>query len=310
MAKLPIFLLSLSALVVFAPLAAAQDQLPDILQPDPDPDPEPQGAQQVVEDVNGRLGKAPGDGLDGGAKAPSAPGARGGLRDIGGAVVAAVSESWILTGGIVLVVIGVSFLGWVLASRYVDPKVALRNPQRSMLYGFIKGNPGVHLKQLSNEFHMKTSTVLWHIRKLEHADLVRSKKANGYRVFYPVSGGMEAKALSTAVTALSNHNAKQIFEFVAINPGAHRRVLSGRLVINPGTVRWHLKKLREAGLVAELAQDRFSTYYATDLGLKAMRQVATLPVDIVAPVINVAALPMGESLLLEDDQEAEPIPAN
>lgn len=305
MAKLPFFLLSLGTMLALAPVAIAQTgaSLPDLL-PDPDPDPEPSGAQQVVDDVGDRLKS---DRLDGG-KAPSSPGAPGGLRDIGGAVVAAVSESWILTGGVVLIVIGASFLGWVLASRYVDPKVALRNPQRSMLYGFIKGNPGVHLKQLSNEFHMKTSTVLWHIRKLEHADLVRSKKANGYRVFYPVSGGMEAKALSTAVTALSNHNAKQIFEFVAINPGAHRRILSGRLIINPGTVRWHLKKLREAGLVAELAQDRFSTYYATDLGLKAMRQVATLPPEIVAPVINVAALPTEP--LAEADVEPEPLPAS
>jgi predicted transcriptional regulator len=307
MSKLTFVLLSVSALLAVSPLAVA-GAVPEIFQPDPDPDPQQQSShQKIVDDVNDAV-TPPNDGLDGGAKAPAAPGGSGGLRDIGSAVVAAVTESWILTGTVLVVIVGGSFLGWILASRYVDPKVALKNPQRSMLYGFIKGNPGVHLKQLSNEFHMKTSTVLWHIRKLEHADLVRSKKANGYRVFYPVSGGMEAKALSTAVTALSNHNAKQIFEFVAINPGAHRRILSGRLIINPGTVRWHLKKLREAGLVAELAQDRFSTYYATDLGLKAMRQVATLPPEVVAPVINVAALPSGESLL-EEDVEPEPVPA-
>ncbi|MBI2077719.1 MAG: winged helix-turn-helix transcriptional regulator [Euryarchaeota archaeon] len=290
-------------LIGTVPLAAAQS-VDDVLgttgssQKDPDP--------QNVQDELDNLQKTGGGGLDGGGpKAPGNPTGAGGLDEIGGAVATAVAENWAVTSGITVALLGLTFLGWALASRYVDPKVALKNPQRSMLYGFIKGNPGVHLKQLSNEFRMKTSTVLWHIRKLEHADLVRSKKANGYRVFYPVSGGMEAKQLSTAVTALSNGNAKQIFEFVAINPGAHRRILSSRLTINPGTVRWHLKKLREAGLVAELAQDRFSTYYATDLGLKAMRQVAPFPLEITAPVINVAALPMTEPLV-EDDEEAEP----
>jgi DNA-binding transcriptional ArsR family regulator len=304
-------LVSLGAVLVFvafvAPTAAAQlSQVAPIPTP-PGKDPDPQPQQIDPAELPGKINKAGDGGLDaGGPKAPSAPGSGTGLREIGGAVSTAITANWALTSAITAGVAGVGFASWFLASRYVDPKVALRNPQRSMLYGFVKGNPGVHLKQLSNEFHMKTSTVLWHIRKLEHADLVRSKKANGYRVFYPVSGGMEAKQLSTAVTALSNQNAKQVFEFVALNPGAHRRILSGRLVINPGTVRWHLKKLREAGLIAELAQDRFSTYYATDLGLKAMRQVASLPAEITAPVINVAALPAVEPFGEEAD-EPQPV---
>lgn len=306
MAKGPIFLLGLGLFFLGSPAAVA---LPDLIGANIDPDPDPQDpAQDVRDEVEGAIGGTGNDGLDGGAKAPGRAVGGGGLREISGAVASAVAENWLLTSLVAAGVVGAGFASWFLASRYVDPKVALKNPQRSMLYGFIKGNPGVHLKQLSNEFHMKTSTVLWHIRKLEHADLVRSKKANGYRVFYPVSGGMEAKALSTAVTALSNHNAKSIFEFVAINPGAHRRILSGRLTINPGTVRWHLKKLREAGLVAELAQDRFSTYYATDLGLKAMRQVGSLPAEVTAPVIHVAALPTAGALV-EDEAGAEPLAA-
>lgn len=308
MTRAPFYLLALGFLLSF-PVAAAQaenplDGLGTSQQSPPDPESEPNidpgSLPGKVEGANPGLGE--------GANAPNAPGAGTGFRDVGGAVAAAVADDWALTSMVTIGLGGVGLLSWVLASRYVDPMVALKNPQRSMLYGFIKGNPGVHLKQLSTEFHMKTSTVLWHIRKLEHADLVRSKKANGYRVFYPVSGGMEAKQLSTAVTALSNGNARSIFEFVALNPGAHRRILSGRLTINPGTVRWHLKKLREAGLVAELAQDRFSTYYATEMGLKAMRQVASLPIEVTAPVIQVAALPTTEPL--GEDDEAEPIPAS
>lgn len=298
-------LLLVFASILSLPTAAARDltgYLGEIDVQDPDPNQPPVDPDEVGE----VLDRTSGNGLEGGGpKAPAAPGAGTGMREIGGAVAAAVTENWALTAIITAGVLGTGFASWLLTSRYVDPKVALRNPQRSMLYGFIKGNPGVHLKQLSNEFRMKTSTVLWHIRKLEHGDLVRSKKANGYRVFYPVSGGLEAKQLSTAVTALSNANARRVFEFVAFNPGAHRRLLSGRLLINPGTVRWHLKKLREAGLVAELAQDRFSTYYSTDLGLKALRQVAPVPVEVTAPVIDVARLPSAESL--EGEEESEPV---
>src|SRR5688500_13236414 len=97
-----------------------------------------------------------------------------------------------------------SLAGFAFVTRYVSPKEALKNPQRAMLYGFIRGNPGVHLKKLSEEFAMKTSSILWHMRKLESAELVHSERANGFRVFYPVEGGIEIKRVSRAITALQN----------------------------------------------------------------------------------------------------------
>jgi predicted transcriptional regulator len=288
--------------MVIAPLVAAQDVVLPIGgdggqgqgEPGGDPIPPPKDpgkeAEKAVNDLPNRLPGAENP-------APAPPGG-GGVGDIGKDVAAALSENWFLTGAIAIALAGSGLVVFYLASRYVDPKQALENPQRSMLYGFVKGNPGVHLKQLSSEFRMKTSTVLWHIRKLECADLVRSKKANGYRVFYPVSGGLEARQLSTAITALSNDNARRIFEHVAVQPGTQQRDLAERLAINGGTVRWHLKKMRQAGLVAELSKDRASYYYSTELGVKAMRQVAGLPAGVEAPQLPFGAEHGDEALAL------------
>src|SRR5688572_15230581 len=144
-------LVSLGAVLVFAPSAAADEgsqaipYIEDII--DPDQPPQPVDPAEIQD----KLTKS---GDDGGIarKAPAAPGSDTGLREIGGAVTTAITENWALTGVISAAIAGLGFTSWFLASRYVDPKVALRNPQRSMLYGFVKGNPGVHLKQLSNEF--------------------------------------------------------------------------------------------------------------------------------------------------------------
>src|SRR5687768_1275213 len=124
-----------------------------------------------------------------------------------------------------------------------------------MLYGFVRGNPGVHLKRLSDEFHMKTSSILWHIRKLESAELVRSERANGFRVFYPTAGGVEVRNVSRAVTALQNPNAAALFAALEGAPAvaATPLHLSMALRMPTGTARWHLKKLREFGLVEEVA---------------------------------------------------------
>lgn len=160
--------------------------------------------------------------------------------------------------------------GALLVSRYMSPKEALKNPQRAMLYGFVRAQPGIHLKQLSDEFGMKTSSILWHIRKLESAQLVRSERANGFRVFYPVEGGVEIKRVSRAIASLQNENARRIFESIRTTPGSDTNGLAKRLSIHPGTVRWHIKKLRDFGVLEEISSEGASRFFATDLGGKAL----------------------------------------
>jgi predicted transcriptional regulator len=199
-----------------------------------------------------------------------------------------------LMAGVATVVASVVGLGsFALVTRYISPKEALKNPQRAMLYGFVRGNPGVHLKKLSEEFAMKTSSILWHIRKLENAELVRSERANGFRVFYPVEGGIEMKRVSRAITALQNPNARLLFEALERRAGASPSTLASALSIHGGTVRWHLRKLREFGLVDELVREDGSQFFATPLGSKALQTMAGTPtIESPRPALAAAPVPV------------------
>ncbi len=181
-----------------------------------------------------------------------------------------LSDEVLVAGITGIAATGVGLLGFALVTRYISPKEALSNPQRAMLYGFIRATPGSHLKQLSEEFRMKTSSILWHVRKLEAAELVHSDRVNGYRVFYPVEGGVEIKRVSRAMTALHNGNARRIFESIERRPGTTPKHLASRLELNPGTVRWHLRKLRDCGLIEELVMEQGSQVFGTPLGRKAL----------------------------------------
>lgn len=173
--------------------------------------------------------------------------------------------------------------GFALVTRYISPKEALKNPQRAMLYGFVRATPGAHLKQLSEEFGMKTSSILWHIRKLESAELVSSERVNGYRVFYPVEGGIEIKRVSRALAALQNDNALHVYQSLETRPGSSARHVSERLKLHGGTARWHLRKLRDHGLVDELIQEDCSRFYPTPLGKRALEAREGRPVDAPRP---------------------------
>ncbi|MCA1818759.1 MAG: hypothetical protein LC620_01680 [Halobacteriales archaeon] len=249
------------ALALLVPLAAA-NPLPGHSRFNPDDmlgnglnPPGPQGGAPI---------QAPGEDPGAGAAPGFADGVRGSFQD-----------QFLVAGLATVSVAGVGLLGVALVSRYLTPKEALKNPQRAMLYGFVRGNPGVHLKRLSEEFHMKTSSILWHIRKLESADLVHSERANGFRVFYPTAGGVEVRNVSRAVTALQNANAAALFAALETLPGSASGKLADVLRMHAGTARWHLKKLKEFGLVEEVPGPEGARYLPTPLGRKAFASLSS-----------------------------------
>ncbi|MHB8633981.1 MAG: winged helix-turn-helix transcriptional regulator [Thermoplasmatota archaeon] len=265
---------ALLALIAGVGVAAAPIPLPDVSLHGLD--------QAAVPPVPGS-GSLPG----GGNGAPGAPGIGQPIGDGVGAGFAAWSVA-----SVAAALAGAA--GFLLVTRYVSPKEALKNPQRAMLYGFVRGNPGVHLKRLGDEFAMKTSSILWHIRKLEAADLVHSERSNGFRVFYPVDGGIEVKRVSRGIAALQNTSARRLFECVEKQPGQSPQGLAQQLGIHVGTVRWHLRKLREFGLVEELVREEGSLHYPTPLGRRTLGTLlGTPPIPVVAPLLPVA-LPVDE----------------
>jgi len=241
---------------------------------------DPQGAAQDPQGVLDPITNADeGSDAPGGPKDERDPGFADRIRE-------AFDDSALMAGVATMLASAIGLGSFALVTRYISPKEALQNPQRAMLYGFVRGNPGVHLKKLSEEFAMKTSSILWHIRKLESAELVRSERANGFRVFYPVEGGIEMKRVSRAITALQNVNARALFEALERRGGATPSELANRLAIHGGTVRWHLRKLRDFGLVEELVRDDGSQVFATPLGRKALQTLVGVPVEMPRPLAS------------------------
>src|SRR5439155_22534708 len=118
---------------------------------------------------------------------------------------------------------------------------------------------------------------------------IHSRRFNGYKVFYPAEGGVEARRLSLGKTALANENAQEVFQHVLSHPGTHQREIARALGVNHGTVRWHLKKLLHAELIVETRRGKASVYEPTEMGLAALREVtvhkAATPI---APVVTAA----------------------
>ncbi len=171
--------------------------------------------------------------------------------------------------GVVVGAAGLGLAAWLAfrgGAKFVTKENVLENETRSDLYDFLRDKPGTHLRAIADELDLSTTNVLWHLRKLEDSDLVKGKKLEGYKVYYPSEGGLEGKRKAMASAVLRNDNAQSILEYISTDPGAHQRQIARALDVNHGTVRWHLRKMLKTDLLMEVKREHSIQYYLTDLG--------------------------------------------
>ncbi|HWG92150.1 MAG TPA: helix-turn-helix domain-containing protein [Candidatus Thermoplasmatota archaeon] len=265
--RLAVTFLGLLALVAIAGHAAAQDVTYAI--PSPSTLPDPHGILPEIPTVSG-VPANPAKGPGNGQGAPVVGNPLDNTMRIPGVTNPEIAE-FATFGTLGLLGSFAIFMG----SRFIRPDEVLANPVRQQIYDYLRTRVGANLKQITDDLNLTTTNAIWHLRKLEDADLVSSKRFNGYKVFYPTEGGVGARDLSLSMTALQNGNAQEVFEFVVAHPGAHQREIARALAVNHGTVRWHLKKLRTAQLLTEARQGKVSTYFPTPMGLEALQGMAT-----------------------------------
>ncbi|HEX2021315.1 MAG TPA: helix-turn-helix domain-containing protein [Candidatus Thermoplasmatota archaeon] len=198
-----------------------------------------------------------------------------------GALVPPIAVVGVALAGLAGVAFSLFFSG---GARFVTPAEVLANDVRQGIYGYLKDRVGANLKQITDDLSLTTTNAIWHLRKLEEAGLIHSRRFNGYKVFYPAEGGIEARRLSLGKTALANAHAQEVFEHVVSHPGTHQREIARALGVNHGTVRWHLKKLMSAEMIVESRKGKASAYEPTPIGLAALREVGRVHVPAAAPV--------------------------
>lgn len=159
------------------------------------------------------------------------------------------------------VALGFLYVLGVGGLRHVDRENVLEHPMRKLLLEAIQSRPGIHLRELASSHDTAVTNTQWHLRKLEQANLVKTQKVQGRRLYYPVQGGQESRTKAIENAALRNPNAERVSEFLAANAGCNQRALAEALGMNPGTVRWHLRKLESAGLVRVIHEGSQARYF-------------------------------------------------
>lgn len=123
----------------------------------------------------------------------------------------------------------------------------LLHPVRREIYRMICEKPGTYFLEIASELATPPGTLSWHLRTLQKSGLIGSFKYGGKLVYYPKV--LRDEEAEKAFFTLRSPTAKKIFQYIVNNPGCHQREIAKSLEVHHDTVRWHVGRMVETGLV-------------------------------------------------------------
>ncbi len=112
---------------------------------------------------------------------------------------------------------------------------------RGRIVVYLDNDPGAHFNKIKKQLDLKNGTAGYHLRVLEKGGFIKSVSDGMYRRFYP-------HGYSIPNVHLGNMEKKIVMEIIK-NPGISQKRLSTKLKISASTITYHVKDLKEKGIV-------------------------------------------------------------
>lgn len=162
------------------------------------------------------------------------------------------------SGGLVLG--AATVLGVVLYHR-IRPHAALENETRKLIFDAVCATPGLGVHEISKVAGVSYSTATYHLERLIAAGMI-VMTPDGNKLCYYKNGGAFSESERRILPLLKNEEAAKLFEAILAQPGTYRAALAEQLGVTATTINWHLRRLREAGLVDETRAGRSAHLFA------------------------------------------------
>ena len=132
-------------------------------------------------------------------------------------------------------------------------------PNRDRIYQYIINNPGCHLRKIGKDLDLAMGHTQYHLKTLEKADLIKSRRIGVFRRYYTVS--IYGERLESLLAILRQEVPRDIIIFLIENPGTTQADIAKHKGFSAPTINWHMSRLIEEGLVRSRKQGKFVNYY-------------------------------------------------
>lgn len=127
----------------------------------------------------------------------------------------------------------------------MDDPLQLENRKR--IYECVRGNPGLHFREIQRRTGMPIGVLDYHLNYLVQKSLVTVTKQDGFSRYYP--GGQIGADKMRLLSCLRQEIPRGIILYLLRNPGSTHGQLLQNFAISGGTLSYHIKKLVSKGAV-------------------------------------------------------------
>ena len=152
----------------------------------------------------------------------------------------------------IMVLAGMAFLVYAR----LKTKALLDNVNRKMIFELVRDYPGIHFMALSKRLGIMQGVLSHHLNILEKNHLVKSLQDGMYRRFYLYDQSIEFKLVLTEVQ-------QSILFIIKQNPGISQSKISNVMGKNKMVVNYHIKMLKDIGLLTYEREGRETHCYLT-----------------------------------------------
>lgn len=142
----------------------------------------------------------------------------------------------------------------------MDDPLQLENRKR--IYECVRGNPGLHFREIQRRTSMPIGVLDYHLNYLVQKGLVTVTRQEGFSRYYP-EGQIGADKMRL-LSCLRQEIPRGIVLYLLKNPGSTHGKLLENFAISGGTLSYHIKKLVSRGILVIEKQGRESHLRVAD----------------------------------------------
>ncbi len=138
----------------------------------------------------------------------------------------------------------------------------LENETRSKIIDFVLDHPGCNFNQIREATDLQAGAATWHLEMLLQYGVIRRVESGQFHLYFPLYVKNPIEALDLHL--VKSETTLAILEFIAKHPASDQEVIGHAVGKDVRTVRYHLKKLQDANLVAVADNHRHKIYSIND----------------------------------------------
>ena len=146
----------------------------------------------------------------------------------------------------------------------------LNQTTRIQIYNFITNNPGINFRGICNSLTLPIGVVQYHLAVLMKGRLVSNRRDGRNKRYF------ESKKFSSIemkiISVLRHETVRRILTILHDDESASHGKLAQRLNISSQALSWHMKQIKEEGLVTCLAEGNSIKYSLDETHLATVKQ--------------------------------------